>query len=100
MRDASIIPGSSDRQASIASRAYSVRRYGVVLLFRGELQGVIGAETPGRYCARRVNTRVHPRKVYTRPMGCLVRITERRRPWGWLRDRMRNDEDEDRQMGG
>ncbi|KYN20965.1 hypothetical protein ALC57_06872 [Trachymyrmex cornetzi] len=30
-------------------------------------------------------------------MGCLVRITERRRPWGWLRDRMRNDEDEDRQ---
>jgi len=30
-------------------------------------------------------------------MECLVRITERRRPWGWLQDRMRNDEDEDRQ---
>ncbi|KYQ57615.1 hypothetical protein ALC60_03577 [Trachymyrmex zeteki] len=32
-------------------------------------------------------------------MGCLVRITERRQPWGWLRDRMRNDEDEDRSTG-
>ncbi|EGI62419.1 hypothetical protein G5I_09203 [Acromyrmex echinatior] len=31
-------------------------------------------------------------------MGCLVRITKRRRPWGWPRDRMRNDEDEDRRV--